>query len=165
MSGWAGPTVAAGGASPLNHSWALLLWTLLARLGTARATRRSQCTKGGWHIRIAQRRAEEEGGDTLFVPEGRRSRRLRSAIRAGDVRAADLQEEPTKRIRDGDGSARRSFRRIRRRRRLPERISQRAQRAIRRSERSNQTLSAARCRLGLAPARYGVRVKVSRFNA
>jgi hypothetical protein len=35
-------------------------------------------------------------GDTLFVPERRRSRRLPGAIRARDVRAADLQEEPTK---------------------------------------------------------------------
>jgi hypothetical protein len=31
---------------------------------------------------IARRRAEEERADTLFVGEGRRSRRLSSAIRA-----------------------------------------------------------------------------------
>jgi hypothetical protein len=31
----------------------------------------------------------------LFVAERRRSRRPQSAIRARDVRAADLQEEPT----------------------------------------------------------------------
>jgi hypothetical protein len=31
----------------------------------------------------------------LFVPERRRSRRLAGAIRARDVRAADLQEEPS----------------------------------------------------------------------
>jgi hypothetical protein len=48
--------------------------------------------------RIARRRAEEERADTLFVSERRRSRRLLSAIRARDVRAADLQEEPTKRV-------------------------------------------------------------------
>jgi hypothetical protein len=34
----------------------------------------------------------------LLVPERRRSRWLASAIRARDVRAADLQEEPTKRF-------------------------------------------------------------------
>ena len=32
----------------------------------------------------------------LFVAERRRNRRLPSAIRARDVRAADMQEEPTK---------------------------------------------------------------------
>jgi hypothetical protein len=32
----------------------------------------------------------------FFVPERRRSRRLPGAIRARYVRAADLQEEPTK---------------------------------------------------------------------
>jgi hypothetical protein len=47
----------------------------------------------------------------LFVPERRRSRRLSSAIRARDVRAADLQ--------DRADSPTQSFRRIRRRRRLP----------------------------------------------
>jgi hypothetical protein len=35
----------------------------------------------------------------FFVPERRRSRRRLSAIRARDVRAADLQEKPTKRVR------------------------------------------------------------------
>jgi hypothetical protein len=34
-------------------------------------------------------------GIRFFVPERRRSRRLQSAIRARDVRAADLQEKPT----------------------------------------------------------------------
>jgi hypothetical protein len=33
-----------------------------------------------------------------FLRERRRSRRPPSAIRARDVRAADLQEEPTKRL-------------------------------------------------------------------
>jgi hypothetical protein len=55
----------------------------------------------------------------LFVPERRRSRRLSSAIRARDVRAADLQEEPTKRIQNRANSPTQAFRRIRRRRRLP----------------------------------------------
>jgi hypothetical protein len=55
----------------------------------------------------------------LFVPERRRSRRLSSAIRARDVRAADLQEEPTKRIQNRADSPTQAFRRIRRRRRLP----------------------------------------------
>jgi hypothetical protein len=72
-----------------------VLACLIALLGK---TRRSPGrTKAAQH-RIAGRRAEEEGGDTLFVPERRQSRRPQSAIRAGDVRAADLQEEPTKRI-------------------------------------------------------------------
>ncbi len=47
-----------------------------------------------------------------------RRRRLPGAIRARDVRAADLQEEPTKRIASRADSSRQSFRRIRRRRRL-----------------------------------------------
>jgi hypothetical protein len=34
----------------------------------------------------------------LFVGERRRSRRRKCAIRARDVRAADLQEEPTRRL-------------------------------------------------------------------
>jgi hypothetical protein len=37
-------------------------------------------------------------GTRFFVPERRRSRRLPGAIRAGDVRAADLQEKSTKRV-------------------------------------------------------------------
>ncbi len=53
----------------------------------------------------------------LFVPERRRSRRRPSAIRARDVRAADLQEEPTNPADTAD-LPRQSFRRIRRRRRL-----------------------------------------------
>jgi hypothetical protein len=36
----------------------------------------------------------------LFVGERRRSRRVQGAIRARDVRAADLQEESTNRLRD-----------------------------------------------------------------
>jgi hypothetical protein len=47
-----------------------------------------------------------------FVAERRRSRRLTGAIRARDVRAADLQEEPTKRLENTAGSPTRSFRRI-----------------------------------------------------
>jgi hypothetical protein len=43
----------------------------------------------------------------------------RSAIRVRDVRAADLQEELTKRAKNQSGCRGRSFRRIRRRRRLP----------------------------------------------
>ena len=39
-------------------------------------------------------------GTCFFVPERRRRRRRSSAIRTGDVRAADLQEEPTKRVED-----------------------------------------------------------------
>jgi hypothetical protein len=80
-----------------------------------------------------------EEGDTLFVLERRRSRRLIGAIRARDVRAADLQEEPTSRTElilrhdcfvgsDEDGGS--------------PRTSQRAERALgysERSERSNQT--------------------------
>jgi hypothetical protein len=74
----------------------------------------------------------------LFVPERRRSRPLRSAIRARDVRAADLQEDPTKptekelTLRESrfvgldEGVA-------------PRRTSQRAQRAIRHSERGERS--------------------------
>ena len=40
-------------------------------------------------IRIARRRAEEERGDTLFVTERRRSRRLQSAIRAERAQRAE----------------------------------------------------------------------------
>jgi hypothetical protein len=40
---------------------------------------------------------DKERGDTPFVTERRRSRRLQSAIRAPDVRAADLQEATTRR--------------------------------------------------------------------
>ena len=46
------------------------------RLGTASASERSN------QLRIARRRAEEEGGEVLLVAERRRSRRLQSAIRA-----------------------------------------------------------------------------------
>ena len=79
--------------------------------------RRSQ--RGGSLIRIARRRAEEERGDTLFVPVRRRRRRRQSAIRARDVRAADLQEKPTKLVTSRAKSSTQAFRRIRRRRRLP----------------------------------------------
>jgi hypothetical protein len=73
----------------------------------------------------------------LFVAERRRSRPLRSAIRARDVRAADLQEDPTKptekelTLRESrfvgfdEGAA-------------PRRTSQRAIRHSERGERSNQ---------------------------
>ena len=37
-------------------------------------------------------------GHACFLAERRRSRRLPGAIRAGDVRAADLQEKSTKRV-------------------------------------------------------------------
>ena len=77
----------------------------------------------------------------LFVPERRRSRRLPSPIRARDVRAADLQEKPTKQDENRADSTR-ELRRIRRRRRLPGEHRSERQRAIRqseRSERSNQT--------------------------
>src|SRR6185295_20293209 len=63
-------------------------------------------------------------------------------IRARDVRAADLQEEPTKRIESRLGCPRRSFRRMRRRRRLPsEHRSERSEPSDTASERerSNQT--------------------------
>jgi hypothetical protein len=39
-------------------------------------------------------------GTCFSVPDRRRSKRLQSAIRARDVRAADLQEEPTKPVED-----------------------------------------------------------------
>jgi len=70
----------------------------------------------------------------LFVAERRRRRRLTSAIRARDVRAADLQEKLTKRVEYRVDSARQSFRGFDEdggsRRTLP-----RAERAIRQSER------------------------------
>jgi hypothetical protein len=92
--------------------------------------------------RIARRRAEEEGGDMSFVPDRRRSKRLQSAIRARDVRAADLQEEPTKPVENRAVLRGWSFRRIRRRRRLPgEHLSERSEPldTASASERSNQT--------------------------
>ena len=46
-----------------------------------RAVRHSERSERSSQTRIARRRAEEEGGDTFFVPERRRSRRLPSAIR------------------------------------------------------------------------------------
>ena len=58
----------------------------------------------------------------LFVPERRRSRRQHSAIGAR-VFAADLQEEPAKRIDMRADSSRQSFRWIRRRRRLSANIA------------------------------------------
>jgi hypothetical protein len=86
-----------------------------------------------------RRRAEEEGEDTLFVLGRRRNRRLIGAIRARDVRAADLQEEPTSRIEpilrhdcfvgsDEDGGSPRTSHRV-----------ERAVEYSERSERSNQT--------------------------
>jgi hypothetical protein len=41
---------------------------------------------------------DTERRDMFLVPERRRSRRRPSAIRARDVRAADLQAKPTKRV-------------------------------------------------------------------
>jgi hypothetical protein len=46
------------------------------------------------HDRIARRRAEEERGDTLFVPERRRSSRLQSAIRAERAQRAEQSKPP-----------------------------------------------------------------------
>jgi hypothetical protein len=66
---------------------------------------------------------------------------LQGAIRARDVRAADLQEEPTKRAKNRADSRTESFRRIRRRRRLPsEHRSERSEQGSGASEaeRSNQ---------------------------
>ena len=45
----------------------------------------------------------------LSFPNDGRSRRLPGAIRARDVRAADLHEEPTKRIASGADSSRQVF--------------------------------------------------------
>jgi hypothetical protein len=85
--------------------------------------------------RIALPRGEEECADTLLGRQTTTNKEPRSAIRAHDVRAAGLQEEPTKRVDranspeiavfvgfDEDGGYRRT--------------SQRAERAIRESERS-----------------------------
>jgi hypothetical protein len=63
------------------------------------------------------------------------------AIRAHEIPAADLQEEPTKRVEIGAESPTQSFRRIRRRRRLPgEHRSERSEQLDRASagERSNK---------------------------
>ena len=62
-----------------------------------------------------------------------------SAIHARDVRAADLQEELTKRIENRAASPTQSFRRIRRRRRLYSEHRSERQRAIKHSERSSPT--------------------------
>jgi len=88
-----------------------------------------------------------ERGDTLSSLSDDEVGELKSAIRARDVRAAGLQEEPTKRGENRADFQTSSFRRIRRRRRLPANIaasgaSQQAQRAkaseaIKLSERSN----------------------------
>jgi len=59
----------------------------------------------------------------LFVGERRRSKRRQSAIRARDVRAADLQEKPAKPSRTEEILQREPFRRTRRRRRLPANIA------------------------------------------
>jgi hypothetical protein len=75
----------------------------------------------------------------LFVGERRRSKWRPGAIRARDVRAADLQEKPTKRVKNKAGLPRQSFRWIRRRRRLPSETSQRAERAIKHSEHSERS--------------------------
>jgi hypothetical protein len=72
---------------------------------------RSPVSEGGIErLRIARRRrAEEKRGDTLFVLERRRSKRLPGAIRARDVRAADPQEESTKRVTEGPSLGRNRF--------------------------------------------------------
>jgi hypothetical protein len=106
---------------------------------------RSEHCERSNQTRIARRRAEEEGGDTPFVPERRRSRRPQGAIRARDVRAADLQEEPTKRVEQRADSATRSFRRIRRRRRLPGDIAASgASHETERAQRAEQSNTASR---------------------
>jgi hypothetical protein len=76
----------------------------------------------------------------LFVAERRRSRQP-SAIRARDVRAADLQEEPTKPVRKRADSPTQSFRRIRRGRRLSANIAASGASHLTQRERSNQIWS------------------------
>jgi uncharacterized protein (DUF697 family) len=80
----------------------------------------------------------------LFVPERRRSRPLRSAIRARDVRAADLQEDPTKPNRERADPPRESLRRIGRRGGSPANIaasaaSDQTQRARRAEQSAHQS--------------------------
>jgi hypothetical protein len=55
----------------------------------------------------------------LFGRERRRSRRIQRRSARSDVRAADLQEEPTERVENTADSSTQSFRGIRRRRRHP----------------------------------------------
>jgi hypothetical protein len=74
---------------------------------------------------------------------------LNGAIRARDVRAADLQEEPTKHLENGADSPTRSFRSDPTKTAAPRRTSQRAKRAIRHSERQRaeqSNPSRLRCR-------------------
>jgi hypothetical protein len=76
---------------------------------------------------------------------------LNGTIRASDVRAADLQEEPTKRPENRASCPTRSFHRIRRRRRLPgEHRSEQSEPLNGAStiERSNQTQRKLRSREG-----------------
>ena len=80
-------------AAVLSQAGAPLSWTS-ERAGTLFASERAR--KAAPYKRQPQRAERAmctERGDTFFVPERRRSRRLPSAIRARDVRAADLQEE------------------------------------------------------------------------
>src|SRR5688572_33467289 len=58
--------------------------------------RKAAATSAGLGERSEQSIHRE--GTCFFVPDRRRSKRLLSAIRARDVRAADLQEEPTKSV-------------------------------------------------------------------
>jgi hypothetical protein len=75
----------------------------------------------------------------LFVPERRRKGRHSSAIRASDVRAADLQEEPTKTGRQQADFPVQSFRRIPTKTAASCRTTPRAKRPIRQSERSERS--------------------------
>ena len=78
----------------------------------------------------------------FFVSERRRSMWLPSAIRARDVRAADLQEKPTKRVENGAALATRVVSSDAAKTAALQRTSQRAERAIKHSElgeRGNKT--------------------------
>jgi hypothetical protein len=86
---------------------------------------RSEQCAGNERTRIIISASDDEVGG----PQG--------AIRARDVRAADLQEEPAKRVEKRANSPTQSFRRIRRRRRQPANIA--ASGAIRHSERSERS--------------------------
>src|SRR5215217_5976144 len=69
--------------------------------------------------RIARRRAEEERGTRPSSPRDDEEGDHPARSGARDVRDAALQDEPTKRLKNSAGSLTQSFRRIRRRRRLP----------------------------------------------
>ena len=89
-----------------------------ARTRYGEASRCSVITPSSERLRIAFRCAEVERCRRFIVSERRRSRRAESAIRARDVRAADLQGDDETRHDRADCPAE-SFRRSRRRRRLP----------------------------------------------